>query len=261
MSRMQLPLLDADRLRQRMVEYDFELLDQVGSTSDRLGHDFRHRYVVLAEQQNQGRGRRGRRWLSPPGAGIWLSWGYRFEAGLGRMGALSVAIGCTVADSLADRVPGIALKWPNDLVVSSRKLGGVLIELKGGVGGPTRAVIGVGINVCFDRSPSAAELPDQPWTDLVAESGATPDRVEVISRLVPALDLACERFNRVGFAGFSESFAGLDALSGRQVRATDAAGKVLSGIARGVDAGGRLVLESGRDRLLLDHSEVSIRAE
>lgn len=261
MSRTQLPLLDADRLRQRMAQYSFELHHQIDSTSDRLWQDFGHRQVVLAEQQHRGRGRRGRRWLSPAASGVWLSWGYRFEAGLGKMDGLSLAIGCAVAQSVTAWVPAIGLKWPNDLVVGDAKLGGLLIELKGGVRGPTRAVIGVGINVCLDRTAASAEFPDQPWTDLVAEYGSIVDRVEVISRLVPALDRACARFDQAGFAEFAESFARLDALAGRRVQAVAAAGKTLSGSARGVDDRGRLVLESGCKRLLLDHAEISIRAE
>jgi len=249
-----------DLLRQAPGGIEFEFHQRLDSTSDSLWRNFRHRCAVLAETQDRGRGRRGRRWLSPPAGGIWLSWGYRFESGMGRMGALSLAIGCAVAESLAEDVPGVGLKWPNDLVVAGTKLGGVLVELKGGSQGPCKAVIGIGINVVLDRESASSELPDQPWTDLYTVVGALPDRTTLVAGLVQGLDRACQRFEQDGFAAFADRFARLDVLARKSVRAIAADGSVTSGMARGVDGRGRLLLDCGHETLALDHAEVSVRA-
>ena len=109
--------------------------------------------VLLAEQQTGGRGRRGRAWTSPVAANLYLSIARHFSGGLARLGGLSLVAGVAVAEALrAQGFGDIGLKWPNDLVVGGRKLGGLLVEGGGEHGGPVRAVIGVGINV---RMPEA----------------------------------------------------------------------------------------------------------
>lgn len=236
-------------------------LDSTNSELLRQGDPGPGARVLLAERQTGGRGRRGRPWASPLAANLYLSVARRFEAGLARLGGLSLVAGIAVADALqALGVAQARLKWPNDLVVAGdgglRKLGGILVEGGGEYAGPARAVIGIGLNV---RMPSEAGGGiDQPWIDLQA-LGQVPSRdrlaATVLERLLPALD----RFDAEGLAPFLDAYAAHDALAGQPVRilARDAEH---SGIALGVAADGALRLRTGEGERAFHAGEVSLRA-
>ena len=117
----------------------------LGSTNSELlrrSAPLRGTDVLLAERQTGGRGRRGRAWASPLAANIYLSLSRTFAGGLSRMGGLSLAAGVAVGEALRELgVAGVGLKWPNDVLVDGRKLGGLLVE---GGGGPDPAVDGRG---------------------------------------------------------------------------------------------------------------------
>lgn len=215
--------------------------------------------VLLAEQQTGGRGRRGRHWASPVAANLYVSLARHFSGGLARLGGLSLVAGVAMAEAL--RALGherTGLKWPNDLMVDERKLGGVLVEGGGEHGGPVRAIIGIGINV---RMPEAfAARIDQPWIDLSTLGGASVDRntlaAALLSRLLPALD----EFDRDGLVPFLPRFAALDVLAGREVAIRDAH-RTRHGIAGGL-------AEDGALRVLVDGAwesvhagEISVRAQ
>ncbi len=106
--------------------------------------------ACIAEYQTAGRGRRGRRWSTPLGAGLCLSVGWQFADAPAELSALTLAVGVVVRRALA-RVAGveIALKWPNDLVWDERKLGGILLELTAEGQGGCHVVAGIGINVAL----------------------------------------------------------------------------------------------------------------
>src|SRR5687768_16986841 len=112
--------------------------------------------VLLAEFQTAGRGRRGRSWLAPPGGAVCLSLSWTFPQVPRDAGALSLAMGVCVLRALkAQGVTGAQLKWPNDILIAARKLGGILIELRAEAAGPACAVVGIGLNV--EMGPSLLE--------------------------------------------------------------------------------------------------------
>ncbi len=214
--------------------------------------------ILLAEQQTGGRGRRGRLWTSPLAANLYLSVARQFSGGLARLGGLSLVAGIAVAEAL--RGLGIVqagLKWPNDVVVGDRKLGGVLIEGGGEHGGPVRAVIGLGLNV---RMPEAfARRIDQPWIDL-ASLGSTTSRTglaaAVLSQLLPAL----RQFDDEGLAPFHSRYAALDVLAHRPVTVHAIHGS-RDGVAEGIAEDGGLRVRIGG---VIEHvyaGEVSVRAQ
>ncbi|WDS35563.1 bifunctional biotin--[acetyl-CoA-carboxylase] ligase/biotin operon repressor BirA [Pseudoxanthomonas sp.] len=214
--------------------------------------------VLLAERQTGGRGRRGRSWTSPLAAHIYLSLARRFSGGLVRLGGLSLVAGVAVAEGLRELgLSQLGLKWPNDLVIDGRKLGGLLVEGGGEAGGPVRAVIGVGLNV---RMPAAqAELIDQPWLDLAQ---ALPEPVSrnavaqaVLGRLLPALAL----FDAEGLAPFRPRYAALDALHGQRVVVRLDSGDVF-GTAEGIADDGALRLRTPQGLRDFHAGEVSVRA-
>lgn len=213
--------------------------------------------VLLAEQQTGGRGRRGRSWASPLAGNLYLSAARQFSGGLARLGGLSLVTGVAVAEALHDLgFATVGLKWPNDLLVGERKLGGILIEGGGEHGGPVRAVIGIGLNV---RMPAAqAEQIDQPWVDLAALSSTPPSRntlaAALLSRLLPAL----ETFDAEGLPPFLPRYAALDLLAGQRISVHDARG-VRHGLADGLAEDGALRVRFDEGLQSVYAGDVSVR--
>ena len=214
--------------------------------------------VLLAESQRSGRGRRGRAWVSPLAANLYLSLSRRFDGGLARLGGLSLVAGVACAEALqACGIEGITLKWPNDVLLDGRKLGGLLVEGGGEHGGPVRAVIGIGLNV---RMPAdAAGGIDQAWADL---SGLQPppDRNRLAAALLAALLPALELFDAEGLAPFLPRHAALDALRERDIDIHGADGSRVRGRALGLAADGALRVQVDGEERRLHAGEVSVRA-
>lgn len=262
-----LELLDADRIRAGLAPAAaaelaaLEIAWTLASSNSELlrrGTPLRGVEVLLAERQTGGRGRRGRHWASPLAAHVYLSLLRGFSGGLSRMGGLSLAAGVVVAEALRDMgFAGVMLKWPNDLVVAGRKLGGLLVEGGGEFAGPARAVVGLGLNV---RMPAAlADDISQPWTDLCTLAGTEVSRNAVVAALLSALLPALATFERDGLAPFLARYQVLDALAGREVRVEDG-GALHTGVACGLAGDGALRVRSGDGERLFHAGEVSVRA-
>ncbi len=215
--------------------------------------------VLLAERQTRGRGRRGRVWASPLAAHVYLSVLRGFAGGLSRLGGLSLVAGVAVAEALREAgFGGVALKWPNDLVVDGHKLGGLLIEGGGEFAGPARAVIGLGVNV---RMPAtfAAEI-TQPWTDLDTLCGEQISRNAVVARILAALLPALDAFEQQGLAPFLARYAALDSLAGREVQVEEG-GVLFAGTALGLADDGALRVRIDGSERVFHAGEVSVRAQ
>ena len=195
--------------------------------------------LVAAEHQTAGRGRRGRRWHSAPGAGITFSVGTRIRRPLRELAALSLVAGVACIHAL--RTLGVAqarLKWPNDLVVDGAKLGGILVETRSG-----NAVIGIGINCCRSR---ALEAKVRRRVAFLSDYAAVP-RNRVIQGVASTLIEALELFEKEGLAPLRRQWEAMDAHAGQRLRIRLADGRVLSGVASGLAEDGalRLVTRSG----------------
>lgn len=212
--------------------------------------------VLLAERQTGGRGRRGRHWASPLAAHIYLSLSRAFPGGLSKMGGLSLAMGVAVVEALhASGFRGARLKWPNDVMVDGRKLGGLLVEGGGEFAGPAQAVIGLGLNV---HMPAAVADIGQPWTDLGRLAGAPVSRNAVVAALLSALLPALAVFEQQGLAPFLARYAGMDMLQGRAVRVEEA-GVLHEGVACGLAGDGALRVNVGGREVCFHAGEVSVR--
>ncbi len=215
--------------------------------------------ALIAERQTGGRGRRGKSWASPLAAHLYLSLSRQFSGGLARLGGLSLVAGVATAEALHESgYADVRLKWPNDLVVEGRKLGGLLVEGGGEHAGPVRAVIGLGLNV---RMPEAmAATLDQPWTDLARLMDPPPSRNALAARLLTHLLLALDRFDVEGLAPFLASYARFDALMGREV-IVHLAGESQTGIATGIAEDGALRVRVGGKERVFHAGEISVRAQ
>ena len=215
--------------------------------------------VLVAEHQHAGRGRRGRRWSSPLAAHIYLSVSRRFAGSPERLPGLSIATGVAVAEVLRTIVPtaNIGLKWPNDLMVAGKKLGGVLIESQQQTHGSVCSVIGIGINVCMPQ-PFASAL-DQPWIDLETVAERPLDRNSIIAQVLRALLPALDLYDAQGIGPFLPRYAVLDDLNGRHVSLISRDGQHQSGVACGVceDGGLQLIIDGIQQRVY--SGEVTVR--
>jgi BirA family biotin operon repressor/biotin-[acetyl-CoA-carboxylase] ligase len=217
--------------------------------------------VCTSELQHAGRGRRGRRWIAPFGAGLALSVAWTFSEGAGTLAALSLSVGVAISRALARAgAAGVTLKWPNDIWFEDRKMGGVLIELKAEAGGSAHVVIGLGLNVVLTtaarREIEAGGVRVASVADACSEA---PSRNLVCGAILDELLSMLSEFEREGFAAFRDAWMALDALSGRPARVV-LGGVVISGTARGVDAEGALLLETGEGMQRFVSGEASLRA-
>lgn len=236
---------------------EVQALEVTDSTNARLleaaaGADV-HGRVLLAEYQTAGRGRRGDRWMSPPGSGLCFSLGWRFDVPPPTFSALSLVVGLALLEALgAEGVGDAALKWPNDIVRGADKLAGILIEMRAEAGGPCVAVIGAGVNVAL--SDYARTLIDRPSGDVSSAAGRSVSRNALAAGLLAALAAALDEFARAGFEPFRAAWARADALAGREV-SLDLGARTVHGTACGVDAHGALVLDCDgrRERFLSGH--------
>jgi BirA family transcriptional regulator, biotin operon repressor / biotin---[acetyl-CoA-carboxylase] ligase len=207
--------------------------------------------VMLAEYQTAGRGRRGRAWLAPPGGAICLSLSWTFRDVPAGLGALGLVIG--VCELRALRKLGVTdakLKWPNDVLVDERKLGGILIELRAESGGPACVVIGIGLNVALGAT-LLAKIAETgiAATDLATAGLVEPSRNAVAGALVDSCIDGLLEFERDGLRPFVENWRDADALQGKMVDVRGAVGEVTRGLARGVDLHGALLVETAEEGL------------
>lgn len=212
--------------------------------------------AAIADHQSGGRGRQGRRWRSALGQGIYLSLGQRQPGGLARVAAMSLVAGVACCRALTDLgIDGVGLKWPNDLWFQDRKLGGLLVEADGEVGGDCQWVTGVGMNWCLTGS---VEL-SQPWIDLrEITGGAPPDRNTLCARLLHHLMLAADELAAHGAASQLAVWRELDVLRGRRVRVIQNQ-EELTGVCAGIDDSGALLLERSGHQLTIASGDVSLR--
>lgn len=212
----------------------------------------------LAEQQTAGQGQRGRAWSTPAGAGLAMSLSRRFRGNLPRLSGLSLAVGVSVAETLRRLgYDAVGVKWPNDLVVEGRKLGGILIQLRAESGGGSDAVIGLGLNVCMPTAAGAAI--NQPWCDLAGlRTVPPPPRSDLAAAIVEGLLPALAAFDADGLPPFLARWRALDALAGRRVRVTDAATSY-EGVALGITDGGILRVQHAEGERLHHSGDVSLR--
>lgn len=219
---------------------------QVDSTNDRGRARAREGApawtVVLADTQAAGRGRQGRVWRSPPG-NLFMSVVLRPPAPTERWGILPLLAGVASTEALARHGVEVRLKWPNDLVASQRKIGGILVEATSGAAGLESVVVGIGINVALGSGDLSEDLRDI-TTSIAIETGAPPPDVTVVAASVLARlshwydALAREGTDAVRQAWISRALPWW----GRPVEARSGDFRVL-GIARGIDEMGALILE------------------
>jgi BirA family biotin operon repressor/biotin-[acetyl-CoA-carboxylase] ligase len=198
---------------------------RVCESTQELARDLPEGGVAACDEQTAGRGRRGREWYSPPGAGLLFSLALEPHTAPDRLPAFSLVAAeavCTVCDSRA------MVRWPNDIMIEGRKVAGVLPELR-----DSKLVVGFGVNV--NQTPGG--LPEQarvPATSLRIERGGEVDRMELLVNLLDELERRYDAFERDGFTGLDR-----DELRGHAVQLVGGR----RGLCEGVDELGRLIVD------------------
>ncbi|QOV69070.1 bifunctional biotin--[acetyl-CoA-carboxylase] ligase/biotin operon repressor BirA [Citrobacter sp. BDA59-3] len=206
---------------------------------DRIG-ELRSGDACVAEYQQAGRGRRGRKWFSPFGANLYLSMYWRLEQGPAAAIGLSLVIGIIMAEVLQELgAENVRVKWPNDLYLGDRKLAGILVELTGKTGDAAQIVIGAGINLAMRHAES--DVINQGWVNL-QEAGVVIDRNTLAVRLINELRVALQSFEQEGLSPWLSRWKKLDNFIDRPVKLIIGEREIF-GISRGIDAQGALLLE------------------
>ncbi len=215
---------------------------ETGSTNDvaaRLGREgHAGGLLVFAERQTAGRGRFGRRWDSAPHAGLWFSLLLRPAFALPLWVRLTTWAGVCVAAAI-ERTTDLQaqVKWPNDVFIAGKKVGGILTECSSDATGGMFAIIGIGLNVNHDAMPP--ELADRA-ASLRQSAGRTLDRSSLAAAIVAELaarlpDVAAD------FPAILAEAARRSSILGKWIR-LDNAGTSIEGCAEGLDPEGNLLL-------------------
>ncbi len=212
-----------------------------------------HGTVVAAGEQTGGRGRQGRAWVSPAGRNIYLSVILRppLRPEEATLLTLLAGVACCEAVRLITGLP-VGIKWPNDLMLRGRKIGGILTELKTGNGVIQVAVIGIGINVNAGTEDFPPELCDIA-TSVRIETGKEHDRDRLIASILNAIDAWYGILLREGRQPVLDIWRNLSVTLGQMVRVmTD--NETLLGTAEDIDDMGRLALRLGSGRMRTVHA-------
>lgn len=243
--------------------YSLQVEQTVASTNtvifDRIVSERMSGIVCLAEEQTAGRGRRGRQWIAPFGAGFYCSVGWCFDEGVAALEGLSLAVGLAVARVLIDYgIGGVGLKWPNDIMCRDAKMGGILIEMQMDGDGRCLVVVGIGINLSLHAGMQDAV--GRPVADLQTESGRPLERNKLGAKLLEAVLLLLKGYGQGRFASMRDDWCRLDILNGKDVQLMGLA-EPLVGIARGADSHGALLIDTPDGQRAISSGEVSLRWE
>jgi BirA family biotin operon repressor/biotin-[acetyl-CoA-carboxylase] ligase len=253
------------RARGRPWPAPIRWLETVGSTNDVMKERARAGApawsAVVAPRQTAGRGRQGRAWLSPDG-NLFLSVLLRPALALDRAGILPLAAGVAAAGAAGEWGVDARLKWPNDVLVAGRKLGGVLVEATAGSGGLETVVVGVGMNIGLDPAAAPPALQGA-ITSVRAETGRDPGIAVAAAAVLDRLALWYDVLARNGPPAVLMAWRARSVPWWGQAVEARCGDAVLRGVARGLDGRGALILDlaDGSQRAVLSGEVREVRLE
>ena len=260
-----LSLLDQEYLKKRLAGKlklfsIVEVLPTLDSTSSYLTREWQKKpnvsRICIAEHQTEGRGRKGRKWISPFGTNLYFSMGLNLPMGLSALGGLSLAVGIALTQTLNELSnQKIELKWPNDLLVNGRKLSGILVEASGETNDTSFLNIGVGIN--WDMRPEQSAI-DQPWINLKSLLNEPLSRNDLLAMILKSIDSGLNKYIEDGFESFYKKWSYCSAFYGKPIVIHTRQGDI-QGEELGIDKSGaiKILTEQGEKRFF--SGEVSLR--
>ncbi len=201
--------------------------------------------IVVAESQAAGKGRKGRVWFSPPGAGIYVSMILRPHFSLAEATKFTLLTGVALAETLLCLLPGrVEIKWPNDVLVDGRKIAGILIEISTEIDRIDYMVVGVGVNVNLKRQDFPPEL-KKIATSLRAETGKYFSRAAILADFLAAFEKYYGVFQDFGFAPVLARWKRLSNILEKEVQVS-LLGSTIAGRVSGIDRDGALLIRGRR---------------
>ena len=254
--------------------FDLIILDQTASTNTYLMQqkNVAHATCVAALIQTNGRGRRGRTWVSHLGASLTFSLLWRFQCGAAALSGLSLAVGVAIIRALREMgIDRAQLKWPNDVLVVdassqdtnklAKKLAGILIELQGDLHGPSVAVIGIGVNLNCPKE--MLENIDQPATDLAHlmtdANKILINQSALLGVLLKHLFEVLSSFETHGFIKLRYEWTSYHAYHHKRVRMLLPNGNETTGVVNGVADDGVLLIQTALGLQRFNAGEISMR--
>jgi BirA family biotin operon repressor/biotin-[acetyl-CoA-carboxylase] ligase len=255
--------LDRELIAAAAPRFDVEAVQETGSTNSDLLQRSRQGQpqrplLRAALRQTAGRGRHGRRWFASTGSALLFSLAVPMAADGGRMAAATLACGVGAAEALRAAGAPVSIKWPNDLMVEGRKLGGLLCELALDPQGDRTIVVGIGVNLRLDAS--TRDSIDQPATALDQTRMKDEQPEALIGRIACGLLDALRLYDEQGFVPLQPRFMALFAQRDALVDLIELGTRVASGRALGVDGEGRLLLDTAQGLRVCSSGELSLRA-
>lgn len=204
--------------------------------------------LIIAEAQTSGRGRLGRSWFSPPGAGVYMSFLLQPDIPPARAPQLTLLLSVALCRAIRQET-GLAaeIKWPNDILIRGRKVSGILVETILEADRVKMMIAGIGMNVNTMRGEFPPELSDS-VTSLMEERGAPVVREELIAAFFTHFTQLYELYRREGFAPIKTLWEALTVTLGRHVRIDTPQG-LAEGVAEAVTDEGALLVRDGSGRL------------
>lgn len=256
-----LALLDPVEISARSPACDWPVLvfDSIDSTNAQalraIGQGQVAPFLVVAERQTAGRGRRGRKWVSPFAENIYYSLVLRIDGGMRQLEGLSLVVGLAALQTLREAgIAGAGLKWPNDVLVGQKKIAGILLELVGDPADVCHVVLGVGINV----NMQATDEVDQQWTSMRLESGKAFDRNHLVAQLGMMLQRYLARHQAGGFSAIRVEWEQNHLWQGKDVSLIAGANQI-DGEVLGIDSQGALRLKVEGVEKVFSGGELSLR--
>jgi len=241
---------------------EITIFEEIGSTNDEAKtklaeiNNLNDSLAIFAEQQTSGRGRSGKTWESPANVNIYLSFGWFSSLKLIDLEGLSLASGVEISKHLEPIIgESLKIKWPNDLFLSEKKVGGILVETISNKKG-TRIVIGVGLNVLMSNKVESCI--DQDWTSLSINFGKDFDRNQIAGIMLEALFHLKINFETNGFSHYKDQFEELNLLKNKECLVT-LDNVNLMGLVEGITENGELIFNENGKIHQLRYGDVSIK--
>ncbi|MCJ8205452.1 bifunctional biotin--[acetyl-CoA-carboxylase] ligase/biotin operon repressor BirA [Pseudomonas sp. RGM2987] len=253
-------LLDAVQIHAKgLCEWPIHAFDSIDSTNAEalrsVERGVEAPFLVLAERQIAGRGRRGRKWVSPFADNLYYSLVLRIDGGMRQLEGLSLVVGLAVMHTLREMgIVEAGLKWPNDVLVGQKKIAGILLELVGDPADVCHVVLGIGINVNMQSTDEV----DQQWTSMALETGVDVDRNELVARMSGMLQQYLKLHQASGFAAIQAEWESYHLWQGRTVSLIAGSSRV-DGVVKGIDLQGALRLKVDGVEKIFSGGELSLR--